>query len=53
MLEDHRDARLSPVRQRTEFSWEQSLPAFLWDCSQTLSLSRNRGRLHPYWRTLA
>jgi hypothetical protein len=53
MLEDHRDARLSPVRQRTEFSWEQSLPAFLWDCSQTLSLSGNRGRLHPYWRTLA
>ena len=53
MLEDDGDARFSPVRQRTEFPREQSLPALLWHCSQTLSRSGDRGRLHSYWRTLA
>ena len=53
MLEDHGDARRSPVRQRTDFPRKQSLPALLWDGSQTLSLSGDRGRLHPSWRTLA
>ena len=53
MLEDHGDARLSPVRQRAGFPREQPLPAVLWNCSQTLSLSGDRDRLHSYWRTLA
>ncbi len=53
MLEDHGDARLSPVRQRAGFPREQPLPAVLWNCSQTLSLSGDRGRLHSCWRTLA
>jgi len=53
MLEDLGDARLYPIRQRTGFPGEQSLPAVLWNCSQTLSRSGDRGRLHSYWRTLA
>jgi len=53
MLENHGDARLSPVRQRVGFPGEQSLPTVFWDCPQTLSLSGDRGRLHSYWRTLA
>jgi transposase-like protein len=53
MLEDHGDARRSAIRQRAGFPREQSLPPLLWDCSQTLSLSGDRSRLHPDWRTLA
>lgn len=53
MLEDFRNARLSPVRQRVGFPWEQPLPAVLWNRSQALSLSGDRSRLYSDWRTLA
>jgi hypothetical protein len=30
LLENHRNPRLSSSRQRTLFSWKQSLPSLLW-----------------------
>ncbi len=53
MLEDFGNARFSPARQRVGFPREQPLPSVFWNCSQTLSLSGNRSRLYPYWRTSA
>ena len=52
-LEDHGDPGLPPGRQRTLFSGKQSLPPFLWHCSQTLSVAGDRSSLYPHWRTLA
>ena len=53
LLEDHGHARLSSGRQSTLFSWKQSLSPFLWHCPQTLSVSGDRGGLHPDRGTLA
>ena len=53
MLEDFRNARFSPVRQRVGFPRKQPLPAVLWSRSQALSLSGDRSRLYSDWRTLA
>jgi hypothetical protein len=53
LLEDHGNARFSPGRQPTLFSWKQSLPSFLWHCSQTLSVAGNRDGLYPDRRALA
>jgi hypothetical protein len=53
LLEDNGDPGLPPGRQRTLFSWKQSLPSFLWHRPQALSFVRHRGGLHPDRRTLA
>jgi hypothetical protein len=53
VLEDYGHARFCSVRQRTGFPREQSLPALLWNRSQTLPVSKDRSCLHPYWRTMA
>jgi hypothetical protein len=53
LLENHRNPRLSSSRQRTLFSWKQSLPSLLWHCPQALSVAGSRGGLHPDPRTLA
>jgi hypothetical protein len=53
VLEDYGHARFCSVRQRTLLPWEQSLPSVLWHRPQTLPVSKDRGCLHPYWRTLA
>ena len=53
LLEDHGHALFSPGRQRTLFSGKQSLPPFLWHCSQSLSVFGDRSSFHPHKRTLA
>ena len=53
LLEDLGNPRLSPSRQPTLFSGEQSVPSFLWHCPQTLSAAGNRSGLHPNGRTVA
>lgn len=53
MLEDFRNARLSPARQRVGFPRKQPLPALLWIRYQALPLSGDRSRFYPSWRTLA
>jgi hypothetical protein len=53
LLEDHGNARLSPGRHRTLFPGQQSLPSFLWHCSQTLSVAGDRSGIHPHQRALA
>jgi len=52
-LEIPGNARLSSSRQRALLPGEQSLPPFLWDRPQTLSVSGNRSSLYPNRRTVA
>jgi hypothetical protein len=53
LLENHGHARLSSGRQSTLLSRKQSLSPFLWHCPQTLSVSGDRGGIHPDRRTVA
>jgi hypothetical protein len=53
LLENHGNARLSSIRQRTLLPGEQSLPSLLWDRPQTLFVSGDRSDLYPDQRTLA
>ena len=53
LLENDGDPRLPPGRQPTLLSWKQPLPSFLWHCPEALPFVGDRGRFHPYRRTLA
>jgi hypothetical protein len=53
LLEDYGDPGLSPGRQRTLFSWKQSLPSLFWYRPEALPFAGHRGGLHPDRRTLA
>lgn len=53
MLANDGNARLSPSRQPTQFSWKQPLSSLFRDCLETLSHPRDRGGLHSSRGTLA
>ena len=53
LLENHGCAGFSPVRQRTEFSWQQPASPIFGGGLATLPADGDRSRFHPSRRTLA